>query len=225
MEGEKAGSLNKKRFRLFGIPFQTSIWFFPFVTGIGWFVSDYQLSIVPLFVVAMTLVVVAHEFGHALVGRWFGGRDAEVYLTFFGGYCQFRYANFTRRMEMAMTAAGPLVNLLSAGLVFLLFRFGLIHDTHFYVQKFLVWFCAISLVLGLFNLMPVLPLDGGHILRLLVGRKNFHWVALVGVIVCLAMILLGLRFRDWVLLAGFAYFGKQNAGTFLAWWRLRGNNQ
>ena len=223
MEGEKAGGLSDKRFRLFGIPVRTSVWFFPAVAGFGWFVVDFQLFAVPLFVAAMTLAIVAHEFAHAFAGRWFGGRGIEVALTFFGGYCTFGYSNYTRRMELAITAAGPLVNLFLAGSIYLAARFLPSPELPEWAARFFVWFFLINLVLGVFNLVPVLPLDGGHILRFFVGDKRLHWVCLVGVVVSLGLVLLGLRFNDWLMIACFAYFGWQNAGTFLAWRRLGRN--
>ena len=221
MEGEETGSLIDTRFRLFGIPIQTSFWFFPFLAGIGWIVSDGHLLVIPIFVLAMTLALLAHEFGHALVGRWLGGRGPEIYLVFFGGLCAFRHASFTRWREMGMVAAGPLVNLLLGGLVFLLLYPDLNAGRAWWAGAFLNWFIVVNLFLGILNLIPVLPLDGGHILRLLVGHHRLHWVSFAGIFVSVAVILLALQLRDYLLLGVFAFFGWYNLGNFLAWWRLR----
>ncbi|MFM7180047.1 MAG: metalloprotease [Verrucomicrobiales bacterium] len=223
MEGEEAGSLNEKRFRLLGVPIQTSFWFFPAMAGIGWIVSDDHLRIIPIFMVVMTIAVLAHEFGHALVGRWFGGRGPEIYLVFFGGLCAFRHANFTRWQEMAMVVAGPMVNILLAVACHLALDLGF--NLHGLAVEFLIRFYAVNLVLGILNLVPVLPLDGGHILRLLVGRSKLHLVFLIGILGSIAMILLALNFRDYLLLAFFAFFAWYNTGNVLAWWRLRGKGE
>ena len=223
MEGEETGSLIDTRFRLFGIPIQTSFWFFPAMAGIGFIVSDFHIWKVPLFVTAMTLAVLAHEFGHALAGRWLGGRGPEIYLVFFGGLCAFRHANFTRWRELAMVFAGPLVNLLVAGVIYWALDSGVTSDFHRWVREFTGWFFAINLVLGIVNLVPVLPLDGGHILRLLLGRSRLHGASLVGILASIVMVLLGLQTSDWLMLVVFSFFGWYNLGNFLAWWRLRKN--
>lgn len=221
MEGEETGSLIDTRFRLLGIPIQTSFWFFPAMAGIGFIISDFQIWKVPIFALAITLAVLAHEFGHALVGRWMGGRGPEIYLVFFGGLCAFRQANFTRWRELGMIFAGPVVNLILAALTYLALESGIISDFHRWVRAFIEWFFAVNLVLGILNLVPVLPLDGGHILRLFLGRRRLHWASLVGILASIPMLLFALQTSDWLMLAVFSFLGWYNTGNLLAWWRLR----
>lgn len=209
-----------RRFRFFGIPIQTSFWFFPVMAGIGWSVSEGQFAVILVFMLSMMLAVLAHEFGHALVGRWFGGRGAEVYLALFGGLCCFREANFSRWRKIAMVAAGPLVNLLLGGLAMLALYLGPQAGSARTAVLFLNWFFVVSLFLGALNLIPILPLDGGHILRLLVRPRRLHHVFFAGILMSVAMVLLALGFRDWLMLAVFTFLGWHNTGNFLAWRRL-----
>lgn len=96
------------------------------------------------------LLCAAHELGHYLMGRALGGRlqwlslsavGAEMKLTYPGGLSYGR--------ELAVALAGPSVNL---ALGFILAGTG----------KYLP--AGLSFVLGVFNLLPILPLDGGQAL-------------------------------------------------------------
>jgi Zn-dependent protease len=111
--------------------------------------------------------VLLHELGHALVARRLGVRIAAIDLHFLGGAAQMIDPPRTARDEITIAAAGPLVSLSLAGL-----GFGLGTVMHGGVLLTLGW---INLVLGLFNLIPALPMDGGRILRAaLAGRLGYR---------------------------------------------------
>jgi Zn-dependent protease len=101
--------------------------------------------------------VVLHELGHALVARRVGVRIAAIDLHFLGGAAQMIDPPRTSRDEIAIAIAGPLVSLALAGV-----GLGLGAATGVPVLGWLGW---VNLVLGLFNLIPALPMDGGRILR------------------------------------------------------------
>lgn len=96
------------------------------------------------------LASVSHELGHILASRRFGGRVEVLSLTVTGAELRFSYpAVLSYGAESLIALAGPAVNLL-IGALSLCFRFHLLAMT--------------SIVIGLFNLIPILPLDGGRIL-------------------------------------------------------------
>jgi Zn-dependent protease len=143
-------------------------------------------------------LVLLHEFGHALACRQVGGAAERILLWPLGGVA---FVNPPQRPGATLwsIAAGPLVNVVLMP-VFLLLGWGLralgvgpnalalLHDL-----------AVINLILLLFNLLPIYPLDGGQILRSLLwfvfGRANSLLVASiigfvgVGALVLLAVVM------------------------------------
>jgi Zn-dependent protease len=115
-------------------------------------------GLVGVFAVLLTFgSVVLHELGHALVARHVGVRIAAIDLHFLGGAAHMIDQPRTPRDEIAIAIAGPLVSLALAGL-----GLGLGAVTNVPVFAWLGW---VNLVLGVFNLIPALPMDGGRVLR------------------------------------------------------------
>jgi Zn-dependent protease len=101
--------------------------------------------------------VLLHELGHALMARHLGVRIAGIELNFFGGAAKMIDQPRSPGDEIAIAAAGPAVSFTLAGLAASLTAF-----TGSSLLEFLAW---INLVIGLFNLIPAVPMDGGRILR------------------------------------------------------------
>lgn len=125
-----------------------------------------------LTVVAFYASLLAHELGHALVGRRHGVGVKGIVLWVFGGVAQLEGDTPTPRAELELAAAGPAVSLAiaAAGLAAaaVLNALG--------ASSLLVaaagWLGGINVLLAVFNLLPAFPLDGGRILRALLWR---HW--------------------------------------------------
>lgn len=96
------------------------------------------------------LACVVHELGHLLVGAALGGRPRWLSLSAVGLELNMEYpSGLSYGRELAVALAGPAVNLVTGGICA---QFG----------NYLL--AGVSFGLGLFNLMPVLPLDGGRAL-------------------------------------------------------------
>lgn len=109
-------------------------------------------------------IVLMHEFGHALTARTFGIGTRDITLYPIGGVARIESPrSLSVREELAITAAGPAVNFaLAAGTWFLLPALDSPLATFFATEFF-----TLNLMLGLFNLVPAFPMDGGRILRAL----------------------------------------------------------
>lgn len=108
------------------------------------------------------LACAVHELGHVAAARCFGGRVERLSLTAVGAELSFSYrAPLTYGRDSLVALAGPGANLLLGGL--------------FYWQgRHLP--AVLSLGLGVFNLLPILPLDGGRVLYgLLAERLDPDW--------------------------------------------------
>jgi len=145
---------------------------------------------------ALFLIVLMHEFGHAMACRSVGGTANNILLWPFGGVA---YVNPPQRPGAMLwsIAAGPLVNvaLIPVLLMATLWSRGIdtIPDLH-------TWFYYVSWInfgLLLFNLLPIYPLDGGQILRSLLwfmmGRGRSLMVSTVlGLVGIAALIAYGI---------------------------------
>ena len=109
------------------------------------------------------LSVLVHELGHSLVARRLGVPILGIDLHFFGGAAKMGRMPSSSREEILIAAAGPAVSFALAlvGLLLLLL-------TGF---RGFVYLALINLVLGAFNLLPALPMDGGRIFRALLARR------------------------------------------------------
>ncbi len=135
---------------------------------------------------ALFAMVLMHEFGHALACRQVGGSARDIILWPLGGVA---FVSPPQRPGATLwsIAAGPLVNLvLALPLTAALFlRDSLAMSPAMVRFVWDVW--SINIVLFVFNVLPVYPLDGGQILRSLLwfvfGRVKSLWIAsVVGVI-------------------------------------------
>lgn len=155
------------RFRLGSIPVlvEPGFWLMAFLLGMG---GSMQTTLAWIAVVFVGVLV--HEMGHALMARVFGAQ-VQVTLYAFGGltHSSFENAKQPNRWRSALiTAAGPAAGFLlgAAVLAFVLLRPVEPEGLAAYVVSALIY---VNIGWGLLNLVPVLPLDGGNLLRALLS--------------------------------------------------------
>ncbi len=110
--------------------------------------------------------VLAHELSHALVARRFGITVSDITLFIFGGAASLEGDTRTPREEALVAAAGPLMSIALGGV---LLGIGTLIDQP-QATALLGWLGYINLTLGVFNLIPGFPMDGGRILRALLWK-------------------------------------------------------
>ena len=122
--------------------------------------------------VVLLASLLAHELTHAVVARRAGIKVLGVRLWLFGGIARLGGDAPTPRTAFWIAASGPAVSLglaaVFAGAAAGLHAVG----TADIVVAVAWWLAAINLVLGLFNLLPGAPLDGGRILRAYLWRRH-----------------------------------------------------
>lgn len=122
------------------------------------------------FVVLLFMSIYLHEMGHAFGARLFGIGTHDVTLTFFGGYARLSRTPRTTLEEVVVSGSGPAANLLlAAGLSFFLGSTtsdGVADHSWFILERLLY----ANLLLGIFNLLPGYPLDGGNIAQAILAR-------------------------------------------------------
>ncbi len=142
---------------------------------------------------AMLLLVsiVLHELGHSLTARVFGCRTRDITLMLIGGCASLERMPRKAWQEFLTAAAGPAVSFL-LGIVFLV---GAFLCPLAFTRTALSIASFMNFSLGVFNLLPGFPMDGGRILRsaarAFTTRTKATWLAMVVGRVCAGMLLLG----------------------------------
>jgi Zn-dependent protease len=131
----------------------------PGLTWRAWWLAP---ALTTLISVAFFLSVLAHELGHALVARALDLPVTAVTVFHLGGMTQLGRDPDDPRDEALVAAAGPLVNLLVAGGLLLA---GAAAGPTTLTGGTLVFLAYLNGTLGVFNLLPGHPLDGGALVR------------------------------------------------------------
>jgi Zn-dependent protease len=130
--------------------------------------STTRYLVAAAFVILLYVSVLIHELSHCVVARAFKLSVRRVLLYPLGGFSEIEEEPPTPGQEFAVSAAGPAISLVLAGLALALTKAvpyglpGLLIDQLF----------RANLLVGIFNLLPGLPLDGGRIFRAGIWRMT-----------------------------------------------------
>lgn len=106
--------------------------------------------------------ILIHELGHAAVARMLGVNVMEVELLPFGGQAKIEdFTGLDPEKEIYVAAAGPVISLSLAAFLWMAVP---------ECSSMMTLFIRLNLFLGIFNLLPALPLDGGRILRSILSK-------------------------------------------------------
>ncbi len=160
--------------------------------------------------------IIVHELGHALVGRHFGA-DPAIRLHGLGGSTFLPQGRFSRTENILVTAAGPTAGLLLGVLIYVLSRVGLSDSPNPLLGLAARYGLFINFVWSLLNLLPILPLDGGQILRDVLGPRWKNLVSNIGfvlaAVLCVWAVQAGYLFGA-VMLAMLAYQNFRKEASF-----------
>lgn len=148
---------------------------------IGWFNSQSLMGTL-VWICIIFISVLVHEFGHALTALFFR-QKAQVQLVAMGGLTSYDGPKLQFWKQFIIVLNGPIAGMLLFVLSLLILRTG--------IQGFWQGVFTIAMVANLFwsvvNMLPVLPLDGGQLLRIALesffGVKGFKASLLIGAII------------------------------------------
>ncbi len=179
------------RWRLFGIHFRVhpSFWLVGLLFGMMSAPRENTVLFILIWVLSMFVSVLWHEMGHVLMGRLFG-EPGHILLYSMGGYAMGFYQNLQRWQRILVASAGPGAGFLFLALIALFDNkywnyltnwynlpwlqtpwcvmdhivplFAVDHRWYLWLMQMLIW---MNLFWSLMNLLPVIPLDGGNILK------------------------------------------------------------
>lgn len=107
----------------------------------------------------LALSVLAHELGHAFSAKAYGWTESTIEITLWGGHTTFNEVNSTPLRSLVVSVAGPAVNLVLGGAALAWLQLGGPGGVAGALLAMTAWG---NLLLGAFNLLPGLPLDGGR---------------------------------------------------------------
>jgi Zn-dependent protease/predicted transcriptional regulator len=154
--------------------------------------------------------VLAHELAHSLVARARGIPVRSITLFLFGGVSDIQREPSSPGVEFVMAIVGPLTSIVLGGLLAWLAgaSAGPLRDTMTNptatiarlspLTTLLLWLGSINVILGIFNLTPGFPLDGGRVLRSILWaatsnlRRATRWASWTGQAIAWLMIIGGI---------------------------------
>jgi len=170
-------------FRIAGIDINIHIsWliilvFLTFSLATGWFPITYPGSSTATYYllgfiasILLFVSVLLHELAHSFVARSRGLQVKSIVLFIFGGVSNIEQEPQTPGIEFSMAFVGPLVSLLIGVVCYGLWL--LVRGTHSLIVPILSYLALMNIILGIFNLIPGFPLDGGRVLRSIIWKAT-----------------------------------------------------
>lgn len=149
--------------------------------------------------------VVLHELGHSAVAKYYGIPVKSITLFLLGGVAQITRDATKPLPELLMALAGPCVSVLLGG-VFLL-AWLVTGQGHTAISIMWEWLWVMNIAIGIFNLAPAFPMDGGRVLRASLWGISHNFVKATRWAVWVSRVL------AWALI-GFGLFSALNTGWF-----------
>ncbi|MBS3792066.1 MAG: site-2 protease family protein [Candidatus Bipolaricaulota bacterium] len=219
---------------ILGIPIKLNISFLIFLPILAWIIGrqiDVYIEILGLGIdptvisqgpnaflvglfaaISLFVGVTIHELGHSIFAMRYGVKIESITLYVLGGVAQLEEVPTRPGEEAKMALAGPVTSFILGGIFWLLLTF---LDPGQAVPRFMLGFLFyVNVAVGIFNLIPALPLDGGRILRSLLSLKISHYRATeistqISKFLAVAMGIYGLLVLNifLIVIAFFIYFG------------------
>ena len=149
------------------IPIQIHPLFWLVCLLIGFLYSGMNLALMLLWVVVIFVSVLFHELGHALCAKAFG-QQAVITLMAFGGVTQHTGKDLSASKQFLITLMGPLFGFILFVIFYSLAPF--VPETAAYMTYFVRVMVIINLLWSVINLFPILPMDGGQLVRIVLEK-------------------------------------------------------
>jgi Zn-dependent protease/CBS domain-containing protein len=203
---------------VWGIPIELHITFILLIAAV--FVLSYPQFYLFFIILFLFLFVVFHELAHSIIARHYGIKVRKIILYPIGGVSEIEEIPDNPSQEWRMAVAGPLTSLvlgvtlliislvISPQLISKIVAFGVTGNLLFDLA-------TLNIFLGLFNLIPAFPMDGGRVFRALLAERMKYsdatrYAVYIGKIFGIAMVVLGFLIPSYfllILVGIFVYIG------------------
>jgi Zn-dependent protease len=149
------------------------------------------------FVFFLVLVLLVHEFGHFSMMKRFNYENVRMlFIPLMGAFVQGSKERYSQTESLLVVVFGPFPGIIlgSVGL----------YLSGVYQMDWLLLLSFIFIFVNAINLLPIDPLDGGQILKLIVIRQRDLYLMIFALISSLTLIVVGFLMEDW-LVAGFGF--------------------
>ena len=157
---------------IFGITIRVHILNILWLGLVYYYLSDFNLMQKGIFILSIIFSLLSHEISHCLVARYFRNVVIGIVIMLPLGFVALIDLKEDKPLKaLAITLAGPMVNLLTAFAISLLPLlistqiFYHMYFYHFYLRFLLEGIFMTSLIIGIFNLIPLYPMDGGRVVK------------------------------------------------------------
>ncbi len=174
--------------KIMGIPIRLHITFLLILPVFGYIFANYpsplgfndlgisvalQYAFGMLTALFLFICVLLHELGHSYIAKNHGIKIQSITLFLFGGVSSMEEIPRDPKVEFKMAATGPGVSILIGIILFTVYLLFMPATPNPYM-RFVFLVAYINIILGIFNLIPAFPMDGGRVLRAwLAGRMPY----------------------------------------------------
>jgi Zn-dependent protease len=121
------------------------------------------------YAVLLLISVLVHELAHALTAKLYGWPTQKIVLNLWGGHTQFENFTATPGRSVLVALAGPAANFVLAGLAWAVLSSADLAGVADILTNIFMW---ANLLIGIFNVLPGLPLDGGRLVESAVWKAT-----------------------------------------------------
>lgn len=201
------------RFNCMGFAVTVEPWFWltSFFLGGGLRIDDGDsLRLVLIWMLVVFVSILVHELGHAVASRKFGAY-AEIRLIAFGGVTLMHGGYFNRSESILVSAAGPAAGLVLGAIVLMIQR--MVPIDNYFIDSAIRYLLWVNFFWTAINLLPILPMDGGQILRAVLGPDRIQVACIIGAVCAAGVAVWALSVDQLylaILMGYFAYTNFQN---------------
>ena len=145
------------------------------------------------FITHLVLVLIIHEFGHFIAMKWFGYKNVKMlFVPLMGAFVQGYKDKYSQRESLLVVMSGPIPGVLLGAICFFI-----ANDMQ---MPWLLNLSVLFLFLNIINLLPIDPLDGGQIVKLMAKKRKDMFLLIFAFLSSLLLIISGFVMEVWVLM-------------------------
>lgn len=151
------------------------------------------------FLINLLIVLIIHEMGHFVAMKAFKYKNVRMlFIPLMGAFVQGKKSNYSQKQSLIVLVSGPFPGILIGNL---LFWYASLSPYNSWLAEPALLFVFLNIV----NLLPLDPLDGGQMFKLLVKRVNEFLLMIFALVSSLALIAIG-AYSGYYIISGFGFF-------------------